>query len=421
MEIGAALDFTKSFAQDFGIKPASMQSVRLMQASSPKPRDEFFDYYGKPNRTLNYEYGDPNRPLGVLDYGSKESDQRQVRGLDFAAIPLTRMVAEALAAFEYNPDQARVPKGDPDGGQFTKDGGGGGAEATSDLKTEGHLAQFDAAGRALPPPTNPRARGREVEKLTDDLMAAGLDTQTLHDTVDGQLGHYTTEREALHHEIIDEIMQDADNRGVPRDYEAVMLGGLPAAGKSSAVAEMLDTDKYIVINPDLMKEALAERHAYETPAGMGRMEGSSLVHEESSTLAKALAQEAISQGYNVAFDMTMQNEKAFTSRADMLDKYGGGQYKLTGIFVDVPIQQSLDMAAKRYGDELKTMPDMARHVPTSFITDSVDHSGRWDSTNEATFESVKDRMDGFLKIDNTNFKKEIVDSSPGALDLLRRK
>ena len=83
-------------------------------------------------------------------------------------------------------------------------------------------------------------------------------------------------------EIIDDLYRDAGD--VLCDGEAVIAGGLGGAGKGTVLAKHagIDTSKYLVIDPDRIKEQMALRGMIPDVAGLSPMERSVLVHEESS-------------------------------------------------------------------------------------------------------------------------------------------
>ena len=72
---------------------------------------------------------------------------------------------------------------------------------------------------------------------------------------------------------------------------AVVAGGLGGAGKTTVLGdhEGIDPTKYLTINPDDLKEELAQRGMIPKVDGLSPMEASDLVHEESSYLARQLA------------------------------------------------------------------------------------------------------------------------------------
>ena len=67
-----------------------------------------------------------------------------------------------------------------------------------------------------------------------------------------------------------------------------MVGGLGGAGKTTILKGQANVDlsRYLMINPDDIKEEMAQRGLVPHIEGLSPMEASDLVHEESSAIAK---------------------------------------------------------------------------------------------------------------------------------------
>ncbi len=72
---------------------------------------------------------------------------------------------------------------------------------------------------------------------------------------------------------------------------AIIAGGLSGAGKSTVLDHYagIDRSQYLTINPDDIKEKMADRGLIPQVDGLSPMEASDLVHEESSYIARRLA------------------------------------------------------------------------------------------------------------------------------------
>jgi hypothetical protein len=233
-------------------------------------------------------------------------------------------------------------------------------------------------------------------------------------------GTYVEERLLMHREIIDDLLDQAEARGVAHNREAIMLGGMGGAGKSAALesdavkALGIEKDQFLTINPDDIKEIMAERGMIPRYGRLTPMEASVFIHEESSNIALRLAREAVARDMNVAWDMTMHSESSALTRLHMTPGY-----RTTGIFVDVPVEQSWVSAYGRYlrganayraGDGLG-----GRFVPRELIEQQTDATGEFLSRNGAAFESVKDQglFDRWFRFDNT---AQNVDQRTGEID-----
>lgn len=135
-------------------------------------------------------------------------------------------------------------------------------------------------------------------------------------------GYPVAARRDLHTRLIAEYRNEQGDTSP--DRSAIVLAGPPGVGKSAVREKLLTEDSrtWLVIDPDafkcaLLKQALADG-SYESflkPAAVrdredeGEMffplELASLVHEESSILAKRLRREAISNGESIVIDTVL--------------------------------------------------------------------------------------------------------------------
>jgi hypothetical protein len=223
-----------------------------------------------------------------------------------------------------------------------------------------------------------------------DAMAADMKAQGLNPSVDEPdystlRKHITPERAALHDKIIDSHFQNED--GTPKtppagQPEYVFMGGGPASGKSSMLAEGAGpewagngtnrsdsrggrgTDRHsVAINADEIKGDLPPYGALVGGAGskggvgvarrVGQMTAASTVHEESSILGKAVNARAVQGGFNVILDGTGDNSaKSMTGKIDQIRNARGPEgaalnYRVTGIYATVPTAMAVQRARDR--------------------------------------------------------------------------
>lgn len=240
----------------------------------------------------------------------------------------------------------------------------------------------------------------DVRRRLADARAAGLETDRQH-TVDSGREVWTDERDAAHQEIIDYLYAAAS--GVPCEGKAILAGGLPGAGKTTVLREHagIDLSKYLMINPDNIKEEMARRGLIPEIPGLSPMESAGLVHEEASHIAKRLARKAEGEGRNVIWDVTLSKPDSAEKRVNSLRSRGYAQ--VDGIFVDIPTEVSVNRADARYraGHDLYRADSGlgGRFVSEEMIRAQTDEV--WGSRNRANFEAVKDHFDSWYLFDNS--------------------
>jgi predicted ABC-type ATPase len=190
---------------------------------------------------------------------------------------------------------------------------------------------------------------------------------------------------------------------VPCDGEAVIAGGLGGAGKGTVLARHagIDMSKYLVIDPDRIKEQMALRGMIPNVEGLSPMERSVLVHEESSWIAANLAKRAYADRRNVIWDITMSDFDSAERRVD--DLRAAGYSHLTGVFVDIPAEQSVQRALERYRAGMeryrKGEGQGGRYVPEKVILAQRTPEGQ--TINRRAFEALKPRFDRWMVFDNS--------------------
>ena len=228
-----------------------------------------------------------------------------------------------------------------------------------------------------------------------DALAADMQSQGLNPSVDEPdyatlRKHISPERAALHDKIMDShfVNEDGTSKTPPAgDPEYVFMGGGPAAGKSSMLAQgagpewagngtnkseknsdgsvrSSGTDKHsVAINADEIKSELPPYQELvgnaNTKGGVGvagrvgQMTAASVVHEESSILAKGVNERAINGGFNVILDGTGDNSaKSMTGKIEKIRNARGPEgeshnYKVTGVYATVPTQMAVRRAQLR--------------------------------------------------------------------------
>lgn len=244
------------------------------------------------------------------------------------------------------------------------------------------------------------ARGRRVEQVIGDARK----THSTELTQTTPAGTWRPARDRLHRELADELYAKAAH--VPNNGEAVIAGGLGGAGKTTTLKGHagIDPGNYLNINPDDIKEELAARGVIPDVPGaadLSPMERAALVHEESSRIAKLLAEKAYRDRKNVMWDITMSSESSVASRVD--DMRGAGYGKITGVFVDIPVEVSVSRAMARYrrgvDDYHNGKGYGGRFVPPAVIRAQRSSSGG--TVNRETFDKMRGTFDAWSVFDNS--------------------
>jgi hypothetical protein len=235
------------------------------------------------------------------------------------------------------------------------------------------------------------------------------------------------ERVRLHKAIVRDIINRADRpgSGVGHDHQAVMSGGLGGAGKSTILGKKesgIDASNYVIANPDDMKDELIRRNAAPQVPGLQPIEAATLLHEESSHLAKLVASAAQDRDLNVMWDITMASDSSVKERLDELDRNG---YNTRALFVDIPIETSVQRALGRHQEGVEDFRARnqglgGRYVDPDHIRANEPSEGSpHNSQNREVFERLKDRFYDWQIWDTSaadfNQAKRVDEVKPGTI------
>ena len=276
-----------------------------------------------------------------------------------------------------------------------------------------HGAQVPMAGphQPVPPLTDEELKKHveAVESQVDAAVKAGLSTDAQF-SLDGKGQVWAPERAKLHNEIVQDLYAKAAH--VPNEGKGLFSGGLGGAGKTTTLGNPktgIDQSQFLTINPDDIKEILAERGMIPEIPGevkLSPMEKVALIHEESSHIANLLAQLAYADKKNVTWDITMASEGSVAKRIAEMKK--NGYTNLDAIFVDIPVEGSVTRAMSRYQRGMEAYRNGkgagGRYVPPSVIRKNASTS--FSSANRKNFEALRDQFDNWQVWDNSVDKRD---------------
>lgn len=315
----------------------------------------------------------------------------------------------ARAAGSLDGRLERLPDSHPASPRYCADGHG--AEDAGEWRDAG-----DADERVRPLTDAEHAEHvAEVRVRLEAAREAGEATH-LRFTTDEHHEVWSYERRLIHDELVDDLFGAASS--IPNEHVAIISGGLPGAGKTTVLAASagIDTSRYLMINPDLIKEEMARRDLIPEITGLTPMEASELVHEESSHVARRLASRAQADGKNVIWDITMSSRASTERRIDELRS--SGYMRIEGVFIDIPVEISVSRADSRHRegqDDCRAGDGLGgRFIPAEMIRAQADPE--WGSRNRKTFEEVKALLDRWCLFDNSGPAPVLIQTERGKED-----
>ena len=188
-------------------------------------------------------------------------------------------------------------------------------------------------------------RHQYAERALSQAIREGKITSKIYASSEVPGMEYTKERHLAQQEIIEDVLKAHDK--VPCEGKAVLSGGMGGAGKTTVLTRYLgmDTSQYITINPDDIKEIMAERGMIPTLRGLTPMECSTLAHQEASYISSLIMKRAIAEKRNIILDGTMASMKSMRRRTGQLRD---GGYHMSAVFVDITPETSQKRATSRY-------------------------------------------------------------------------
>jgi HK97 family phage portal protein len=210
--------------------------------------------------------------------------------------------------------------------------------------------------------------------------------------------------------IVDEYWSRAGGDDIAAEGRAVISGGMPGAGKSTAFgteelrAQGIVEDDFLTLNSDTVKALMVETGMADFE-GLNGLEAAALIHDESSAILDRLVSRALAQQKNVILDITLKSE---ATGADYLNALRAAGYDdTTMMFVHVPPNVSVERALKRFWEKVVAHSPEARYVPPGYIAKMVDEE--FGSVNLRNFVNLRDRADRWILFDNSGAEMRFVE------------
>lgn len=218
-------------------------------------------------------------------------------------------------------------------------------------------------------------------------------------------GLWAPERVRQQNALLDDYWHVHHGDHVPREGKAIIVGGVSGAGKTTVLESQpkMQHQRYFVVNPDDMKEAMAARAMIPAIPSLSPMEASVNAHEEASMLAKQLAERAYRQQTNVIWDITMSSEASVRDRLAVMREDGYGQIDAVFVDTDLEIARQRVMQRWRRGQEKYWGGEGlgGRYVPDGFIDMSKPDEPGFSSRNQQIFYGFRDQFSSTVEYDNS--------------------
>lgn len=246
----------------------------------------------------------------------------------------------------------------------------------------------------------------ERADYVDRVLMKWFNSETSTATLYKNNGKWNPVRRKQQLELMEEIWNESASN-VPNDGKGIIAGGLGGAGKTYTLEKIVKVDpsEYFTINPDLIKEKMAEKDMIPNlDPKLTPMELSPLAHTEASEMAYELAIRAYREKKNVVWDITMSSEASVANERVKLMREAGYS-EINAVFVDVTVGKSIRQARTRWANGLTAFAEGVgyggRFLPSGVADENLPTPGApWRSKNREVFEAVKNLFDGYKVYDN---------------------
>lgn len=251
------------------------------------------------------------------------------------------------------------------------------------------------------------AHVQDVDTRITDALRRGQATNVTF-TQDGDGVHWLPSRVQQQQKIAEELY--ARGALVPDEGKAVFTGGLPGAGKTTALAQNpeIDPTRFVVANDDDAKDKMCEHGMIPAIEGLAPLETSDLIQAESAVIAKMVAALAYREHKNVIWDTTMSSGESLQQRLAAVRE--AGYHYLTVLFLDVPIEVSVQRVDQRHRQGYEKFRNgdrcSGRHVPARIIRANADPE--YSSVNRRVFEQTKAQFDRWYLYDASHIPPTLI-------------
>lgn len=211
-----------------------------------------------------------------------------------------------------------------------------------------------------------------TEQMSIPGERRGIDTMGIYGEWEGSefLG-WTPERLEIQRSILERMQMEQivanDGRLPKQERQVIVMAGLPGSGKTflvrSLLREKFDTRDFVTVNADAIKEHLVALGDIQIEDLEG-MELSSMVHEESSHMAKAWERSLEKSGTNMILDITAAKKEKTLARIKRLQESG---YTVHVVHADISIDEAVASATRRAVDSSPAPGKLGRIAPEPFI------------------------------------------------------
>jgi hypothetical protein len=155
-----------------------------------------------------------------------------------------------------------------------------------------------------------------------------------------QYKHYTKERSWLQNAIVDDFLDNVEDKDMcitPTEPWLIFTVGARGAGKIHTIHDLVQTNRlpilsFVQVNPDAIRRHLPEFETYDKNLV------NDLTRKESSFIAELLLLAAIQSGRNIVFDTVMRNTDWFSKLICNIKLLDSSSFKFAVLHINAPTE-----------------------------------------------------------------------------------